>query len=276
MAIATIPQTITNGQISIYLAANDNSLGDLFGGRLAAPRSPITIALITDALSWGYTGGAQSDTDLRETANYLTWLIGKYGQRAQLISQGSGGGTVIPSGGTGSGFSFEYLVEVFGGVPDFTNSTDYNNLNIVGRNLVVFWNDIPRFLIAGTEWAYTPTGIRILIDGFDATVNEYNIKIFIKNPLGTSGSTGSEVTRPFQFTGTGTETSITSSILAGSIIISVSRGTPYELIYTGLPSGLQALINLDANSLSNGTINFDIGNPIGAGEVVEIIFSKAV
>lgn len=277
MAIATIQEAIDRGQLSAPIAVVDNEKGTMFSSRLSSPASLRTILMVTDALQWGYDGGAQTDQSLRQTANYLIWLCGMYGQRAQFILDGGGGGggTVSPSGPIVPIRMGVYLIEVNGGVPDFTNATDYDDAELIGKNLVVFWNDIPRFLVGGTEWAYTLTGIRILIGGFDATANTYDFKIFIKNPFGTSG-TGVEVTRPFQYTGTGGETSITAAILSDATIISVSRGTPYELITSGSPVGAQALVNLNVNNLSNGTIDFDPTNPIAAGEVVEIIFSKAV
>ncbi len=94
--ILTIEETIEVGNVSIYLAANDNSKGSLFGPRLAAPGSPVTIAMVTDALTWGYNGGAQSSEDVRSMANYLIWLCGMYGQQAQYILLVGGGGSITP------------------------------------------------------------------------------------------------------------------------------------------------------------------------------------
>ncbi len=99
MAIPTVPQAIIRGDISTYLSANYNSKGVLFGGR-KAPISAVSIALVTDALRWGYQGGSQTDESLRSTANYLIWLCNMWGQEAEAISQGAGGGTVIPPGTT--------------------------------------------------------------------------------------------------------------------------------------------------------------------------------
>ena len=99
MAIATIAEAITRDSISIYLAANDNSKGALYGRRIAAPTSPVTIAIVTDALTWANDGGAVSAANLRQMANYSIWLTGTYGLEATVISGGSSGGTVIPIGG---------------------------------------------------------------------------------------------------------------------------------------------------------------------------------
>jgi len=96
MANPTISETIQYGDISTYLIGNDNSAGNLFGKRLSAPGSMVSVAMITDALRWGNDGGAQTAQDLRAMANYLIWLIGMYGQQAQSILQGGGGGSVIP------------------------------------------------------------------------------------------------------------------------------------------------------------------------------------
>jgi len=213
---------------------------------------------------------------LQVAADYLYEAMGRFGLGASYVITNGGGGSIAPISPLSPFVMGKYLVEVNGGVPDFANATDYDDPDIAGKNLVVFWNDIPRFLIPGTEWAYTLTGIRILIGGFDATVNNYNFKIFIKNPFGTSG-TGTEVTRYLQYTGvTGTETSITASLLSGASIVEVIRGTPYTLINSGTPTGLEALVNLNVDNLSNGTIDFDATNPIGVGEVVTIVFSKSV
>lgn len=108
MAIPTIAEAIQRGEISIYLASLNNAKGNLFGKRLAAPRSPLTIAILTDVLDWGNSGGAQTDASLRSVANYLVWLCGPYGQQAQAISEGSGGGSVTPvtPGGTPTPYDF--------------------------------------------------------------------------------------------------------------------------------------------------------------------------
>jgi|GEM_PF-1760915 len=110
MAIPTVAQSIIRGKISGYLAGNDNAKGNLFGGRLAAPGSILTITMVYYGLMWGSEGGAQTDASLRNVSNYLIWLCGQYGMEAQAISQGAGGGTVIP--GTPSNVPNPYDWEV--------------------------------------------------------------------------------------------------------------------------------------------------------------------
>lgn len=91
--------------------------------------------------------------------------------------------TTIPSGpGT------NYLIPILRA--DFANATDYINNGLVGHDLEIFWNDVPRYLDAD-EWQHitningdpTKNGIRILVSGFDATDpgNTYSFKIYIVN-----------------------------------------------------------------------------------------------
>jgi hypothetical protein len=98
--MATIPETILNGELSVPLAANDNSKGNLFGNRLSNPTSPVTIAMVTDALSWMYEStGSYTDAEMTAVANYLIWLMGKYGLQASNITGSGGSVTPITPGG---------------------------------------------------------------------------------------------------------------------------------------------------------------------------------
>lgn len=95
----TIAQVITNGYISSYLAALYNQKQELFSPALAAPTSPKTILMVTDALNWGYTGGAQTTTSLVGVSKYLIWLCGKFGLEAQFLTATGGSVTPIPPTG---------------------------------------------------------------------------------------------------------------------------------------------------------------------------------
>jgi len=97
--VLTITETIQVGDLSLPLAINYNAKGKLFGGVLS-PRSPLPIAMVTDALRWLRDGGAQTDQELRGLADYAYWLYGPFGLEAQyLLSLNNGGGTVVPGGG---------------------------------------------------------------------------------------------------------------------------------------------------------------------------------
>lgn len=55
-ALPTILETIDYADLAIGLCANDNARGALYGKRLTAPSSPVTQAIVTDALRWLYAG----------------------------------------------------------------------------------------------------------------------------------------------------------------------------------------------------------------------------
>lgn len=132
MSFPSIPQAVIRGQVSTYLAANYNSRGTLFGGT-KAPVSATSIAMVTDALDWGLSGGAQTPESLRSTANYLIWLCNKWGQQAQNITQGAGGGSVVPGGGSSIPDRIDFIVSAYSFLP--TGTTAANLLNFVGYGL---------------------------------------------------------------------------------------------------------------------------------------------
>jgi hypothetical protein len=107
--LLTIPVIISVGDVSIYLSDTDNAKGALFGRRLSSPKSSVEIAMATDSLRWGYEGNPAAST-LRETANYCLWLYGKYGQQAQYIISGTGGGSVIPIPGGNLPLPIQFIV----------------------------------------------------------------------------------------------------------------------------------------------------------------------
>lgn len=174
MPIPTPAQAILRGYISTYSAANDNANGALFGAR-KAPISAVSLALITDALSWGVDGGAQTSQSIRSTTNYLVWLEGFWGQQAQAIIDDGGGGSVIPV--PPSGGDVPTPITISGG--DFANATDWEYPPYAGKQVTVFSNGIARYLTEEAEWEYISTGIRIIIDGFDSAEMDYTMVITI-------------------------------------------------------------------------------------------------
>lgn len=179
-ALNTIQQTIDYAKLATGYCANDNSKGALFGKRLTAPSSPVTQAIVTDALQWALDGGAVAATTLREMANYLWWLISPYGLTAKAtITGGSGGGTVVP--GTLISTSI-FPLYIFGGTSGSSFESDgisYNNPNIVGVQLAIFPDQYSQqFLLAGSDtFSYTATGIVINIAGFNANVQTWVIRV---------------------------------------------------------------------------------------------------
>ena len=144
------------GDVSVYLASNDNAEGSLFGKRLASPTSPVTIAYVTDALRW-QNDGDPTDTTLRQTANYLIWLCGKYGQQASYIISGTGGGSVIPIPPGNLPTPLQFYVSAITTVA--TGDTSVVLSSFVGFNLLFTRNGIPQSTI-NTEpsyYAWNPT-----------------------------------------------------------------------------------------------------------------------
>lgn len=134
--LLTIAQIIEIGDVSVYLSSNNNSKGQLFGKRLASPISPVQIDIITDALRWGNEDDGD-DVDntvlLRQTANYCLWNYGKYGQQAQNIIGGSGGGTVQPSGSGTRPTPLDFIVSATSIIP--TGSSSLVIPSYIGWNL---------------------------------------------------------------------------------------------------------------------------------------------
>jgi len=144
MAYPTVPETTIRGDISTYLAANYNSRGTLFGGT-KAPVSAVTIAMVTDALRFGYDGGAQTNESLRATANYLIWLTNMWGQEAQAISGQAGGGTVTPINPGGYPAPYDFIVSSSSFVSD--GSPDVHIPLFIGYNVLFVRNGITQSVV---------------------------------------------------------------------------------------------------------------------------------
>jgi len=171
----TIPQKIQVGDICTYLASNDVASGALYGGRLD-PRLPLMLAIETDCIRWQYDQDPATST-LVGASNYLLSLCGKYLLTAlQILDEGGGGDIINPNDPDAN---TPYLIPITSA--DFTDATNYDNPDIVGKNLAIFWNDIPKYIISPADWVSTVTGINILVPGFDSTVNDYTLFIYIIN-----------------------------------------------------------------------------------------------
>jgi len=86
------------------------------------------------------------------------------------LADTAGGG----SGGTGS-----TIVELRS--VNFSNATDCPLTTLAGKNLAIFWNDIPKYLDKDAgEWSDLPGGgFKINIPGFDATTNNYLLYAYV-------------------------------------------------------------------------------------------------
>lgn len=157
---------LSNAPIACVLAGTDVAKGSLFGKRID-PLLPqkiystyFVIKKVYD-LDPDYSG-------MTAACVYLWELMGKYGIRAQHYS--GGGGVVPPPAGT-QGYPI-YITQA-----DFTTATFYPNTNIFGTSVIIYLNEIQRYLIPDTEFTVSSTGITITLSGFDATSFDYNLVI---------------------------------------------------------------------------------------------------
>lgn len=168
----TPAQIITINNVSGYLAANEVEQGKLFS-LYTDNRLPLMLYMEGKALSWGNANGQTST--IQAVANYVYTLDGKFGNIAQGIIAGGSGGTPITP--VTPPVPAPYLIPFSSS--DFTTATAYNNPEIVGKNIAVFWNDVSRYLYDPADYSLTSTGINIDIAGFDALTNNYHFFIFI-------------------------------------------------------------------------------------------------
>lgn len=148
----TIPQAITNGELSVPLCANYNSKQALFGGALAAPKSPVLIAMVTDALSWMYDGGNYTAQEMASVANYLVWLCGKFGLEASAIT-GSGGSVSPITPGSLSPSRQDFIVSSSSYLPTGTSSTTLTAF--IGFNIDFIRNGISQSTINSQDSYFT-------------------------------------------------------------------------------------------------------------------------
>ncbi len=160
-------QTIlANAPIAAYLAGDAKDKSVLFGGfgRLnpILPQQIYGLYFILNKIFTTNNEQNPSDTEyvgIVPCAEYLWEIMGKYGVQAQGIS-GSGGSAPTPT--PVQGFPI-YVTQ-----SDFTTATFYPNTNIFGNNILIFWNEVNRYLLP-SEFTINALGITITAVGFDAT-----------------------------------------------------------------------------------------------------------
>jgi len=157
---------LANAPVACVLAGNDVAKGQLFGQRidpLIAQKiycEYFKIKKIYD-LDPNYTG-------MSVACQYLWELMGKYG----IMAYGyTGGGYVAPVTPTQQGFPI-YITQL-----NFTTATFYPNTHLFAIDIMVFVNEYNRYLVPGTEFTVSTTGLTITEPNFDASVNTYNIVI---------------------------------------------------------------------------------------------------
>ena len=127
--------------------------------------------------SGGVTAQTQ-DPSITRTANYLYALCAPYNQKAAYIINNFANGGTSPTSALNAIVSPLRITQA-----NFATATVWNGQNSLNQpifsyyKLQVFANFIARYLIEGTEWERTANGINILLEGFDATANEYEFYI---------------------------------------------------------------------------------------------------
>lgn len=149
--MATIAEIIDNGFLSVPLCANYNSKQGLFsGGTLAAPKSPVLIQMVTDALNWMNEGGNYTDAEEASVANYLVWLCGRFGLQAGSIT-GSGGSVSPITPGALSASRIDFIVSASSYM--VTGATTATISQFVGYEIDFIRNGISQSTI-NTELSY--------------------------------------------------------------------------------------------------------------------------
>lgn len=162
-------------KVSQYLAIKAIEVNGLYGGSVDR-HLPRKLYLIRKNVEWLYDL-APADTSLIATGNYLYSLCAPFSIAAQAILNVSTGGSIAPIVSGTSGIDW---IRILSG--DFANATDYELASLSGKvfRLQANWLG-SRYLEPETEWEYLlGGGFRILLSGFDATVNDYEIYLDIQ------------------------------------------------------------------------------------------------
>lgn len=172
----TVSEILTYCPAACVLAGNDIAKSCLTGKRLdmqLANKIYVTYSIINKIYQKDNTYAG-----LIGATNYLWELMGKYGVRAENYQAESTTSYVPPI--PVSAEVKPYLIPVVGS--QFTDATHYDNPDIVGKRLAIYWNDISRYLFAN-EFELTSTGVNITAVGFDALNSPtYELFIYIINP----------------------------------------------------------------------------------------------
>lgn len=270
--LKTPADIIDLAKLSQMYAANAKSRGDLFAAELS-PKLFRILYVERKSLEWMYDLDPTNST-LQNVANYVYRLCGRFGLKAAgVLGGGPGGGTVITPITPGSmGISFEYLIPIR--ASDFFSATEYRDSRIAGKQVEVFWKNIPNYQSSfGWQLIYTPNGFEVFVDNgsggnsFDAfgANADAEFEIYIVHPNGTVVQASSS---PFTYTGTGLEgVSFSDSSLIGRTVKYVLRGTPYAVVASS-PNAIQCTFDT-----TTGTVTFNAAAPILNGEFIVVPYT---
>ncbi len=166
----TTQEIIDIAKVSQFLSENEIEKSGLYGGGVDY-LFPRKLYMIRKNVEWLYDLDSSDDT-LVETANYLYALCGRFALKAASIILDGGSGSISPiNPSTANPFPI-YITD-----SNFVNATDYVDDRIESVNIIVYFNEINRYLEPGVETSVSGNTLTILVPGFDATVNTYNLVI---------------------------------------------------------------------------------------------------
>ena len=163
----TVAEVVETYPIALYLSVIDINKQGLDGGGTDISL-PMKMYSIGTSVVNRYNQDPTDET-LTATCNFLFAIMGKYWVQAQAII-GSGSGGSVATISNNQSFPL-YITEA-----DFTTPTFYPNTNISGNNVLIFMNEINRYLV-NPEFTVDSLGITINVGGFDATLYTYNLII---------------------------------------------------------------------------------------------------
>lgn len=259
----TVARILQLAPVACYLSANYIAKRKLFGGSIDS-NNPLKIYNVYKVLKKIYDNDPNYD-GLQVRADYLYELCKKWAVNATAIVDGGGGGSISPitPPSTGASVFPIYVIQ-----SDFSTATEYNDTRIVGKNLMLFYNQINRYLKPGTEWAYTLTGVQILLPGFDATAVGAEIDIMIEQvTAGQAAGGGGSSLLGYYYYGT---TDYYSALIGGTDVVpyqgtfSATLGLPMSIVFPPAavdPSGFFLVIRIpDTQDIefvwANSSLNF--------------------
>jgi hypothetical protein len=154
---------------------------------LTAVQGQSVVQLKGDTIKVFKTGGTAELVIQNRTKDSLGVLVNMGNGRTQFmraklldpstIVVGNDTLHIAGSGGSGSSFSGRMLTST-----NFSTAVNCPLPALNGDSLQIFWNDLGRYLVEGTEWQnLAGGGFKILVPGFDATANSYSLTVYANN-----------------------------------------------------------------------------------------------
>lgn len=260
MAYFTPAQILEIAELSISLATTDTLKGQLFSPRIN-PKLFIILDMETAALRWAYNQSS-AYPNIQWVANYVYDLCGVYALRARYALN-PGGTPVIPvtPGGDDDCNGVEYITS-----PDFeADGKTVSRPDWAGKQIKIFWNNIPKFIKEGVDWIYiVGGGFEIIIPGFNATASgpDEDVEMYVFVGCYSPGTiiySGSNVT-------------LNQATFSGDGITTVFQ---IEHLATGTPEYVIEPVGADSSgqyeTTANGTyitITYNVAPPVGTDNIV--------